>query len=181
MDKQTIAVAEIKCSIKSIYSTGGEACPFVVIRVHRFPQPRHTNFQIAPRPKTIHSSLQTPYTVPHHTFFLFLFLFLFPFLFLFDLCLLELTRSRALHLLSRTALQFSPIMAHELKLDPKYDHYDFPTTSQTTQSGHPGHTTPEQDAQVHQLRAMLEQAGYTERLDTLSLVGYIVYARGSRR
>jgi len=57
-----------------------------------------------------------------------------------------------------------------LQLDPKYDHYDFPTTAPTKQSGHPGHTTPEQDAQVFQLRTKLEQAGYTERLDTLTLV-----------
>ncbi len=57
-----------------------------------------------------------------------------------------------------------------IQLDPKYDHYDFPTTSPINQSGHPGHTTPEQDAQVHQLRMTLEQAGYTERLDTLTLV-----------
>lgn len=61
----------------------------------------------------------------------------------------------------------------EMKLDPKYDDYDFPTTSPNKQSGHPGHTTPEQDAQVHQLRLMLEQAGYKERLDTLSLVRYL--------
>lgn len=57
-----------------------------------------------------------------------------------------------------------------IQLDPKYDDYDFPTTSSTKQSGHPGHTTPEQDAQVFQLRTKLEQAGYTERLDTLTLV-----------
>lgn len=57
-----------------------------------------------------------------------------------------------------------------MALDPKYDDYDYPTTSPNAQSGHPGHTTPEQDAQVHQLRVQLEQAGYTERLDTLSLV-----------
>jgi len=56
------------------------------------------------------------------------------------------------------------------KLDPKYDHYDYPTISPNKQSGHPGHTTPEQDAQVHQLRAMLEQAGYHDRLDTLTMV-----------
>ena len=58
----------------------------------------------------------------------------------------------------------------QMKLDPKYDDYDYPTTSPTAQTGHPGHTTPEQDAQVHQLRTQLEQAGYAERLDTLSLV-----------
>lgn len=57
-----------------------------------------------------------------------------------------------------------------LELDPKYDHYDFPTNSVTAQSGHPGHTTAEQDAQLFQLRSTLEQAGYKERLDTLTLV-----------
>ena len=64
--------------------------------------------------------------------------------------------------------------AHELKLDPKYDHYDYPTTAPTSQSGHPGHTTPEQDAQVHQLRALLEREGFTERLDTLTLVRSLI-------
>ena len=59
---------------------------------------------------------------------------------------------------------------HELPLEPKYDHYDFPTTSITAQSGHPGHTTPEQDAKVFQLRTMLEQAGCKDRLDTLTMV-----------
>lgn len=63
-------------------------------------------------------------------------------------------------------------MSGGIKQDPKYDHYDFPTVSVNNQSGHPGHTTPEQDAQVHQLRTMLEQAGYTDRLDTLTLVLY---------
>lgn len=55
-------------------------------------------------------------------------------------------------------------------LDPNYDHYDFPTVTPTTQSGHPGHTTPEQDAQVHQLRQQLEQEGFKKNLDTLTLV-----------
>jgi hypothetical protein len=59
---------------------------------------------------------------------------------------------------------------HKLELNEKYDHYDYPTTSPNVQSGHPGHTTPEQDAQVFQLRTQLEQAGYTERLDTLTMV-----------
>lgn len=62
------------------------------------------------------------------------------------------------------------IMASELKTDPEYDDYDYPTTSPNVQSGHPGHTTPEQDAQVFQLRTQLEQAGYTKRLDTLCMV-----------
>lgn len=57
-----------------------------------------------------------------------------------------------------------------LKTDPKYDDYDFPTVSATNQSGHAGHLTPEQEAQVHQLRMSLEQKGFTERLDTLTLV-----------
>lgn len=63
-----------------------------------------------------------------------------------------------------------------IKQDPKYDNYDFPTISSTNLPGHPGHTTPEQDAQVQQFRMMLEQAGFTERLDTLTLVcayGYV--------
>ncbi|PSK54067.1 Sec14 cytosolic factor [Elsinoe australis] len=61
----------------------------------------------------------------------------------------------------------------ELKLDPKYDNFDFPTTSATNQSGHSGHLTGEQEAQVNQLRMMLEQAGYTERLDTLTLLRFL--------
>lgn len=58
----------------------------------------------------------------------------------------------------------------ELPLDPKYDDYDYPTTSPTVQTGHPGHTTPEQDAHVFQLRSALESAGYKKNLDTLTLV-----------
>ena len=60
--------------------------------------------------------------------------------------------------------------APKVELDPQYDNYDFPTTSPTAQSGHPGHTTPEQNAQVHQLRMALEQLGYKERLDTFTMV-----------
>ena len=60
--------------------------------------------------------------------------------------------------------------AREVPLDPKYDHYDFPTVSPTAQSGHPGHTTAEQDAQIFQLRSALEAAGHTKNLDTLTLV-----------
>jgi hypothetical protein len=60
-----------------------------------------------------------------------------------------------------------------MDLDPKYDDYDFPTTAPETQSGHPGHTTKEQDAQVHQLRAMLEKEGYKDRLDTLTLLRFL--------
>jgi hypothetical protein len=60
-----------------------------------------------------------------------------------------------------------------MDLDPKYDDYDFPTTAPENQSGHPGHTTKEQDAQVHQLRALLEREGYTARLDTLTLLRFL--------
>ncbi|RAK99830.1 SEC14 family lipid-binding protein [Aspergillus ibericus CBS 121593] len=55
----------------------------------------------------------------------------------------------------------------------KYDDYDFPTTAPEAQPGHPGHTTPEQDAKVQQLRSELEQLGYTERLDTLTLLRFL--------
>jgi hypothetical protein len=57
-----------------------------------------------------------------------------------------------------------------IQLEPKYDDYDYPTVSENAHPGHPGHTTPEQDAQVHQLRMKLESLGYKERLDTLTLV-----------
>ncbi|KAI4278977.1 MAG: hypothetical protein LQ337_000584 [Flavoplaca oasis] len=63
--------------------------------------------------------------------------------------------------------------APQLNSDSKYDDYDYPTTSPTAQSGHPGHTTPEQDAHVYQLRTQLEQAGYSERLDTLSMLRFL--------
>ena len=59
---------------------------------------------------------------------------------------------------------------HPLQLDPRYDHYDYPTEAPTPQSGHPGYTTPAQDAQVSQLRMMLEAEGIKEGLDTLCLV-----------
>ena len=61
----------------------------------------------------------------------------------------------------------------QMTLDPKYDDYDFPTTAPQAGEGHPGHTTKEQDAQVHQLRAMLEQQGFSMRLDTLSLLRFL--------
>ncbi|MCJ1381895.1 cytosolic factor, phosphatidylinositol/phosphatidylcholine transfer protein [Xylographa soralifera] len=64
-------------------------------------------------------------------------------------------------------------VAPEMELDPKYDHYDYPTTSPSVQSGHPGHTNKQQDAQVFQLRTQLEQLGYTERLDTLSMLRFL--------
>lgn len=67
----------------------------------------------------------------------------------------------------------------ELATDPKYDDYDFPTVSATNQPGHAGHLTKEQEAQVYQLRTMLEQEGHKDRLDTLTLVGD--FSPGSKR
>lgn len=64
-------------------------------------------------------------------------------------------------------------MAQHTDLDPKYDHYDFPTVSADNRPGFPGHTNKEQDAAVHQLRMMLEQEGYTERLDTLTMLRFL--------
>jgi hypothetical protein len=58
------------------------------------------------------------------------------------------------------------------ELDPQYDHYDFPSVAPEPRKGHPGYTTPQEDAQVHQLRMMLEQMGYKDRLDTLTLVSF---------
>jgi hypothetical protein len=62
--------------------------------------------------------------------------------------------------------------ANHIQLDPKYDNdiAEFPTVAPTPQSGHPGHTTPEQDAKVFQLRSQLEQMGYTKNMDTLTMV-----------
>ncbi|KAF2685536.1 SEC14 cytosolic factor [Lentithecium fluviatile CBS 122367] len=61
----------------------------------------------------------------------------------------------------------------ELSLDPKYDDYDYPITAPTPQNGHAGYTTAEQDAQVFQLRTLLEQAGYTKNMDTLTLLRFL--------
>lgn len=58
-----------------------------------------------------------------------------------------------------------------MDLDPKYDDYDFPTKAPVEAPGHPGHLKPEEQAQVHQLRLLLEAEGFTKRLDTLTLVG----------
>lgn len=57
-----------------------------------------------------------------------------------------------------------------IELDPKYDDYDYPVVAPVKQDGHPGHLTPEQIEKVKQLRASLESKGYTDRLDTLTLV-----------
>ncbi|KAJ3572048.1 hypothetical protein NPX13_g5183 [Xylaria arbuscula] len=61
----------------------------------------------------------------------------------------------------------------ELELDPKYDHYDFPTVSVEAREGHPGYLTPAQQAQVHQLRMTLESEGFDGPLDTLTLLRFL--------
>jgi hypothetical protein len=63
-----------------------------------------------------------------------------------------------------------PAERHEPILDPAFDNYDFPVIAPTPQNGHPGYTTELQEAQVNQLRMLLEQEGYKQRLDTLTLV-----------
>ncbi|OQE16881.1 hypothetical protein PENFLA_c026G00446 [Penicillium flavigenum] len=60
-----------------------------------------------------------------------------------------------------------------MSTDSKYDQYDFPTTAPESQSGHSGHTTPEQDAKMHQLRVELEKLGHSERLDSLTLLRFL--------
>lgn len=66
--------------------------------------------------------------------------------------------------------------SNAMELDPKYDDYDFPIVASVAKSGHPGYLTETQQAQVSQLRMMLESKGYTKRLDTLTLVRH-----GSRK
>jgi hypothetical protein len=66
----------------------------------------------------------------------------------------------------------------EMKLDPKYDDYDFPLVAPVKANGHPGHLTEQQQAQVAQLRMMLEAEGFTKRLDTLTLVRSLFSSSG---
>ncbi|KAK0725415.1 CRAL-TRIO domain-containing protein [Lasiosphaeris hirsuta] len=61
----------------------------------------------------------------------------------------------------------------DLELDPKYDDYEYPTKAPIAQNGHAGYLTPLQQAQVHQLRLMLEAEGFTKRLDTLTLLRFL--------
>lgn len=68
-----------------------------------------------------------------------------------------------------------------MELDPKYDDYDFPTKAPVEAPGHPGYLKPEEQAQLHQLRLMLEAEGYTKRLDTLTLVSLLKCRAGWRR
>ncbi|TID14263.1 CRAL-TRIO domain-containing protein [Venturia nashicola] len=65
------------------------------------------------------------------------------------------------------------LQQHEPKVDATYDHYDFPIIAPAPQNGHSGYTTEQQDAQVSQLRMMLESEGVKENLDTLTLLRFL--------
>ncbi|KAF8244335.1 hypothetical protein K440DRAFT_605138 [Wilcoxina mikolae CBS 423.85] len=54
-----------------------------------------------------------------------------------------------------------------------YDNYTYPTANPDAGRGHPGHTTPEEDEKVIQLRSGLEKEGITERLDTNTLLRFL--------
>jgi hypothetical protein len=60
-----------------------------------------------------------------------------------------------------------------MSLDSKYDNFTFPATNPESGAGHPGHTTPEQDEKVVQLRKELEEEGYSDRLDTLTMLRFL--------
>lgn len=62
-----------------------------------------------------------------------------------------------------------------MDINAKYDDYDFPTKAAEKQDGHAGYLTEQQIAQVNQLRMLLEAEGFTERLDTLTLVRWHPY------
>lgn len=68
----------------------------------------------------------------------------------------------------------------EMELEPKYDDYDYPITAPEPRDGHPGYLTEQQQAQVHQLRLMLEAQGFKERLDTLTLVWTKIHRIGGQ-
>ncbi|KAK5995530.1 Sec14 cytosolic factor [Cladobotryum mycophilum] len=60
-----------------------------------------------------------------------------------------------------------------LQLSEKYDNYDFPITPENPQPGHYGNINEIQAASVEQLRLMLEAEGYTNELDTLTLLRFL--------
>jgi len=60
-----------------------------------------------------------------------------------------------------------------MDLDPKYDDYDFPTQAPDPQPRSPWCSDRAAHHQVHQLRLMLEAEGYTERLDTLTMLRFL--------
>lgn len=54
-----------------------------------------------------------------------------------------------------------------------YDNYTYPVSNPEAGDGHPGHTTPEQEQKVLQLRKELEETGLTERLDTHTMLRFL--------
>lgn len=62
---------------------------------------------------------------------------------------------------------------HPLTLDPKYDQFDYPFIVEEPRPGHPGNTTDEQNEKVKQLREELEKLGFTDRLDTLTMLRFL--------
>ncbi|OAA64684.1 sec14 cytosolic factor [Niveomyces insectorum RCEF 264] len=80
--------------------------------------------------------------------------------------------------------QYKEANAKVMGLDEKYDDYTFPikppsppegeeAQQATRLSGHPGYLSEQQQAQVHQLRLMLESQGYKKRLDSLTLLRFL--------
>ncbi|KAI0973743.1 CRAL-TRIO domain-containing protein [Xylaria arbuscula] len=67
----------------------------------------------------------------------------------------------------------APPEPRELELHPNYDHFDFPASSIEARTGHPGWLTPDQQAQVHQLRMMLEAENFKGPLDSLTLLRFL--------
>ncbi|KAI5820861.1 CRAL-TRIO domain-containing protein [Pyronema omphalodes] len=51
--------------------------------------------------------------------------------------------------------------------------YTYPATNPNAEPGHPGNTTPEDDARVIQLREQLHAEGYTDRTDTNTLLRFL--------
>lgn len=51
--------------------------------------------------------------------------------------------------------------------------YTYPATNPNAEPGHPGNTTPEDDARVVQLREQLHAEGYTDRTDTNTLLRFL--------
>jgi len=57
--------------------------------------------------------------------------------------------------------------------ESKYDDYNFPSTAPGAPLGHPGNMDDIQTAKVFQLRSLLEQEGFTERLDTNTMLRFL--------
>lgn len=60
-----------------------------------------------------------------------------------------------------------------MDINPKYDDYYFPVKAPQEKKGHAGYLKEDEIAKVHQLRMLLEAEGYTERLDTLTLLRFL--------